>query len=74
MDDGTQLWYKALRQGVRFSETTRCDTLEILRYPSLVDPQWTEGTVDDSTLFEWLNQVLVCKETNERSTGGLRLL
>lgn len=57
MGDGRDHWHNALKRGVRFSHGTRCDTLEILQYPSLADPQWAEGTLDDSTLPQWLNQV-----------------
>jgi hypothetical protein len=57
MDEGMNHWYEALRRGIQPSGTTKCDTLEILQYPSLAKPQWSEGTVDDSTLSEWLSTV-----------------
>jgi hypothetical protein len=57
MDEELSYWYDALRQGVQLSGTTKCDTLEILQYPSLAKPQWSEGTVDDSTLPKWLSTV-----------------
>ena len=57
MDEGLNSWYEAMRRGVQLSGTTKCDTLEILQYPSLARPQWNEGTVDDSTLPEWLSTV-----------------
>jgi hypothetical protein len=68
MDEGLNSWYEALRRGIQLSETTKCDTLEILQYSSLTKPQWSEGTVDDSTLPEWLNAVcLNCTECIKRS-------
>jgi len=61
MDEGMKNWHNALRRGVQFSKTTKCDTLEVLYYPSLTDLQWIEGSADDSTLSQWLYRVrLVC--------------
>jgi hypothetical protein len=68
MDEGLNNWYEALRRGVQLSGTTQCDTLEILQYPSLAKPQWHEGTVDDSTLPEWLSAVCsTCAECVNRN-------
>ena len=64
MDEGMKNWHKALRRGVQFSKTTKCDTLEVLWYPSLAGLQWIEGSADDSTLSQWL--YTVCPVCNER--------
>jgi hypothetical protein len=68
MDEGLNSWYEALRRGIQPSGTTKCDTLEILQYPSLAEPQWSEGRVDDSTLPKWLSTVCSsCAECSKRN-------
>jgi hypothetical protein len=68
-----QNWYLALRRGVEFAAATEIMLVEVLQYPSLADPRWSERNLDDTKLQGLFDEVMAVNTHVNRSLSCFRI-